>query len=201
MKLYIKSDILLDPELQSVMDEYNTRSNRYDERMKAWDSHNKEWRMMYDAWLEERKSNPDAPRPKQDVMVAPWCDPEYSMDEARHNVTIKTLDYVAGTNMWVKVNRNYWVKVLSRTKNPRKYIYYTCQLWCECVLGTGSFEVVKYRDDNIKVDIPIQILTENEFCKFVAKRFDPVISDPAQIEYAIYEELDNYNYNGNKLKP
>ena len=201
MKLYIRSGILLDPELQSVMDEYNARLDRYNAREEEFHKQNYAWREKYDAWQEELKTNPDAPRPDPhddgDIVVAPWCDPEYSMGEAKHKLTIKTLDYIAGTNMWVKVDNHWWVKVLSRTKNPRKYIYYVCQSWNECSLGSSSFEVSKIRDDDVEVEVPIEILHENEFCKFVADKFSRVISDPIQIEDWIYAELDKYN--GGKL--
>jgi len=186
MKRYIRSAILL-PELYDVMDEYNTRLDRYNARMEDWDRHCDEWRTMYDAWQKELKTNPDAPRPEQELMIAPWCDPEYSMSEARHKLTVETLNCIAGMDLWVKMEHGWWIKVLSRTKNPRKYIHYTYQIWNECSLGSGSFIVKKLRDDKMNdVSIPITIVSEYEFCQKVADKFSYVIHDPAQIEDWIY---------------
>lgn len=194
MKLYIRSVSSDNAELQQALQDYDDRKAAYDARMKVWDRDGRVWHKAYTAWEEEVKTNPDTPRPDPNkldkVHIAPWCDPEYSMNDAEHNVTVKALDSIAGQDKWIKVGREYWVKVLSRTKNVRKYIYYTCQWFCDCSLGSNSFSVVKRREDELKVDIPLEILDESEFCEYVANKFSWTGVDATYVAEMIHERAN-----------
>lgn len=178
MKLYIKSATTLPTELQQAMQEYNDRKKRLDTRVSEYNAQFEPWITALDAWEEERKTNPEAPMPDrkqfekyETIHRDPRFDSEYSIEEAEHTLTMTTLAYVAGTDNWVKVNRDMWVKVISMTENPRKYTYYNCQVFVDFALGTESFKLKKYRDDDLHVVIPLEILSEGEFCDYIANKF------------------------------
>lgn len=175
MKVYIRSTSSSDSELQQALRDYNARKDRFDARMNEYDQDAETWRNAYSQWEEDIKTNPDTPRPDPNKILKisrhPRFDEEYSMDDAEHNLTVKALDSIVGQDKWIRVNRNYWVKVLSRTKNVKRYIYYKCQWFCDAVLGTTSFQTEKNREDAFKVDVPLEILDEQEFCDYVAERF------------------------------
>ena len=116
MKVYITADSTTNS-LREAQRQYNARKARYDERMKLYDKSLEAWRAAYDEWEEAVKTNPDLPRPDpqviQEVKVAPWCDPDYSMDEARKELTAQVLNTIAGKDMVVRFRDGRWVMVLS----------------------------------------------------------------------------------------
>ena len=194
MKVLIQSTSSADGELDRALYDYDERKAAYDARMVAYKRSLGAWGRAYDKWEEELKTNPDAPRPDPmqigKIHKHPQFDPEFSMEDAEHNVTVKALDSIVGQDKWIKVGQEYWIKVLSRTKNVRKYIYYTCQWFCDCSLGSTSFSVVKRREDELKVDIPLEILSGDEFCEYVANKFARAGVDAAYIAEMIHEKVN-----------
>lgn len=197
MKRYIRSS--LDSDLQKAMREYDARKKRLDDRTAQYEAELEPRKRAAEKWLEAQKNDPNAPAPNlkelddaMTVKTVPMFDPEYSIFDAERNLTMKTLDYVAGTDMWVKINREEWIKVLSRTKNVRKYVYYKCQRFHESGLGSMSFRVTKYREDELKVAIPVEMLSEDEFCDFVSNKFFKHPDDDGFIASMIQENSTQY---------